>query len=456
MDLAPWTAPADHRVESYSRLSLERSRSLPSSAPRGRVSRDLLFFDANNQWHPEEGITPERIRLAFREAERGYPEMQVRLNRGLIEGDGHTRSLFEKRSAAVASKPTVFQPGDPSESAKRGALVFELAMRNLDLRRVLGHLLLAVPHGYSGVEVEWGTMRVDGRLWAVPVDAILVPPERFRVGAQGMTNADGSQVRLDELRILADMKRPQGDELDPGKWITVRYGTETLARSGQMRTAAAYLMGKRFCFRDWLILSERYGIPLPIAKYKESVEEWAKEVCTQIIQNLGSDGGAVVPEGIELEITKGFDVDKALQGPLIEYCNRELSKLVNGSTMATDNSGSTGSYAQASVHDEVRFESVRDDASTLHGAIDKMLATPFAFYNDVSSPPMMRQQIARDFSPQALLALADGLKNKLGVDVSKQQLHEETGLRPPINDEDKAPGAPLPTPPGQPPAKEAA
>lgn len=447
MDLAPWTAPAGHNVESYGRLSLEKARSLPTQAPRGRVARDLMFFDGNGTWHPEDGITPERIRLAFREAERGYPEMQVRLNKGLIEGDAHARSLWEKRNAAVASKPTVFMPGDPSESAAAGMRVFEIAMRRLNIRRALGYLLQAIPHGYSGVEIEWGTLRVDGRLWVVPVDLILVPLERFRVGAQGMTNTDNSQVRLDELRILADIGRPQGDELETGKWISLRYGNEVLARAGQCRTAAPLLMGKRYGFRDWLILSERYGIPLPIATYKESAEEWAKEVCAQIIQNLGSDGGAVVPEGIELQLVKGFDVDKALQGPLINYCNGELSKLVNGSTLATDNSGSTGSYAQASIHDEVRFESVRDDASTLHAAIDLQLATPFAFYNGVSSPPLMRQQIARDFSPQALILLADGMKNKLGVDVSKQQLHEETGLRPPINDEDKAPGAPVPPKP---------
>ncbi len=441
LELGRWTAPTGHRAN----FSLERSRPLPPRAPAGRVARDLQFFDHSGLWHPEEGVTPERIRSAFREAERGYPEMQVKLVKGLIEGDAHARSLFEKRAAAVASKPTVYQPGDPSENAARGARVFELAMKKLDLRRTLGHLLQCVPHGYSGVEIEWGVMRVDGRLWVVPVDLILVQPDRFRIGTSGMVNADRSSVRVDELRIFSDFRRPSGDDLEPGKWITLRYGTDVLARAGQGRTAAPYLMGKRYSFRDWLILSERFGIPMPIAKYKESVEEWAKEVCRKIIENLGSDGGAVVPEGIELEITKGVEVDKALQGPLIEFCNREMSKLVNGSTDATDASEG-GSYARAAVHGEVRFESVRDDASTLHSAIDLMLATPFAFYNDVSAPPLMRQQIARDFSPQALVTLADSMTNKLGVKVSKQQLFEETGLRPPINDEDATPGAPKPEP----------
>lgn len=441
MELAPWTAPKGHRVD----LSLDKPRSIPPRAPQGRVSRDLPYFDYGAYWHPEEGVTPERIRHAFRDAERGWPEMQVRLARGLIEGDGKARSLFEKRNAAVSSKPTVFLPGDPSASAAQGARVFELAMRKLNLRRKLGHLLLMVPYGYSGLEIEWGTARVDGRLWVVPVDLIEVMPERFRIGTIGMSDPTGKQVRLDELRIFADIGRPIGDDLEPGKWITMRYSTEQLARAGQIRTAAVYLMGKRYGFRDWLILSERYGIPLPIATYKESVEEWAKEVCVKIIENMGSDGGAVVPEGVTLEVVEGVKADKALQAALIEFCNRELAMLVNGSTDATD-STSGGSYARAAIHGDVRFESVRDDASVVHAAIDLMIATPFAAWNDVSAPPQLRQQIARDFSPQALLALAETATNDLGVPVSKQQIYEETGLRPPIDDKDKAPGMPKPTP----------
>lgn len=442
MELGRWTAPDGYRVD----LSLDKPRPIPPRAPKGRVSRDLPYYDTTAYWHPEEGVTPERIRHAFREAERGWPEMQIRLGKGLIEGDGHARSLFEKRNAAVASKPTVFLPGAPGDNAAQGARVFELAMRKLDLRRTLGHLLLDVPHGASAAEIEWGTIRVDGRLWVVPTEIVLVQLERFRIGAIGMIGRDGKQVRLDELRIVADLKFPQGEDLEPGKWIVLRYGTETIARTGQMRTAAPYLLGKRYGFRDWLILSERFGIPLPIVTYKESIEEWAKEVCVKIVEQLGSDGGAVVPEGITVDVKQGMNVDKALQGPLINFCNSELSKLVNGSTLATDNSGSTGSYAQAFVHDEVRFESVRDDATALHAVLDSMLAAPFAAWNDVVAPPQMRQQIARDFSPQALLALAETATNDLGIPVSKQQIYEETGLRPPINDADKAAGMPKPTP----------
>lgn len=454
MELGPWTAPPGYEISSRSSaaLSLAKAQPLPASPPRGRVSRDLPFFDSA-LFHPEEGITPATLRRSFRVAEQGYPETQVRLMRGLIEGDGNLRTLFEKRNGAVASKPTVFQPGDASSSAAKGARVFEIACRALQWKKTLEHLLLMVPFGYSGAEIEWGTLSVDGRLWIVPVDVVLVPIDRFRIGAEGMID-NKAQVRLDELRIYNDPARPYGEDLAPAKWITTRYRTETLARAGQMRTAAPLAMGKRYGFRDWLILSERYGIPMPIVKYQQEVDEWAKEVGALIIQNLGSDGGAVVPHGIDLEVKEGVTVDKPLQAALIDYCNREETRLVNGATDATDSSEG-GSYARASIHGEVRFESVADDAGSLHEAIDSMLAKPFALFNGVSAPPLARQQIARNFTPAVLLGLADVAKNKLGIDVSMSQVYAETGLRPPVDEEDKAPGAPQPAAPSGLPAPEA-
>jgi phage gp29-like protein len=454
MELAPWTAPPGYEINSRSAatLSLAKAQPLPASPPRGRVSRDLPFFDSAT-FHPESGVTPAALRTAFRMAEQGYPEMQVKLMRGLIEGDGNLRTLFDRRNGAVASKPTVFQPGDASASAAKGARVFEIACRALQWKKTLEHLLLMVPYGYSGAEVEWGTLSVDGRLWIVPVDVVLVPIDRFRIGAEGMIDGK-AQVRLDELRIYNEASRPQGEDLAPAKWITTRYRTETLARAGLMRTAAPLAMGKRYGFRDWLVLSERYGIPMPIVKYQQEVDEFAKEVGRLIIQNLGSDGGAVVPHGIDLEIKEGVTVDKPLQAALIDYCNREETRLVNGATDATDSSEG-GSYARASIHGDVRFESVADDAGSIHEAIDMMLATPFAYFNGVSAAPCARQQIARNYTPAVLLALADTAKNKLGVDVSKSQIYGDTGLRPPVDDADKAPGAPQPAmPPGKPPAPE--
>lgn len=403
----------------------------------------MPFFDGASR---VDSLTPSAIRQSFMQAENGYPGAQIEVIRRLIEADAHARSLFEKRDAAVASKPSTFLPGDSSTNAANGARIFELACRKLSLRKALGHLLLGTRYGFSAVEIEWGTLIDGGRPWVVPVDLILPLPDRFRIGVAGMTSKTGAQVRLDELRIFTDPARPFGDELEPAKWIVHRYGTEQLARAGLGRTAAALLMGKRFGFRDWLILSERFGIPMPIAKYKEHASDGAKETARLIIQNLGSDGGAVISDDIELDIKSGVDVDKAMQGALIEFVDRQISKLVNGSTDATD-STEGGSYARASIHGDVRFETVSDDASALHDAIDTMLAKPFAAFNGVSAPPRLRQQIARDLSPKMILELADTATNKLGMGVSQQYLYANTGLQPPVNDADKAPGAPKPEPP---------
>jgi phage gp29-like protein len=53
----------------------------------------------------------------------------------------------------------------------------------------------------------------------------------------------------------------------------------------------------------------------------------------------------------------------------ISHCNAEMSKLVNGSTLTNDSTGSGGaSYALGSVHDGVRLEAVQYDAETTSAA----------------------------------------------------------------------------------------
>jgi phage gp29-like protein len=449
--VAPVAPSSRAAAPASSRLSLERPRGLPDKAPTGRVSRDLVYYDGATL-HPSDGLTPQSIRRAFRLAEQGYPQLQVDLNNDLIEGDAHLRNLFKKLDEAIAGKPYVTQPGEAGDEAARVARAFDFALRRLPMQLAAGHLLTHDRHGYAAVEIEWGILECEGRPWVAPVELVIVPTRRFRIGSAGMVPA----VRLDELRIFNDLARPQGDELEPGKWIVIRCGTDPLARAGLMRTAAPLAMGKRFGFRDWLILSEKYGIPMPIAKYAETASDEAKDVARLIIENLGSDGGAVVPHEIELKIEKGIDVKEALQAALIAFANREMSKLVNGSTLANDNADSGGaSYALGEVHDGVRFEAVQAKASTLHEAIDTQLAAPFCRFNSaICSPPRTRWQVARDYNPEALSKLAVRLKNELGMPVSMAQLYEECGVRPPVDDKDSAPGMPmgaLPTGAGDPP-----
>ncbi len=203
-------------------------------------------------------------------------------------------------------------------------------------------------------------------------------------------------------------------------------------------------MGKRFGFRDWMIYSQRFGLPLPVASYKEGADEEAINVATEVVQKIGSDGGAVMPDSIKLEMldaTKAGDNSKS-HGGLIAHCNAEMSKLVNGGTLANDSSGSGGaSYALGEVHAAGRWDNTVFDEGLLRETLLTQLSRPFMSFNDLrAKPPVLKIQVVRDLDPKNRIDVASKLVNELGGKVSLSQLNQELGFREPINEADSAPG----------------
>jgi phage gp29-like protein len=385
---APDPAPTEE-------LGLARPRALPSGAPTGQDARDLRAFDG---WveHPEYAVTPKTIIAAFRDAELGFPQRQCDLFDGLIERDAHARSLFEQREQAVAGKPWVMQADGQEGDAELAARVLGTALRRLPMIEVFRHLLTGNRYGWGCVEIDWGTLVLDGRIWIVPVWLAPVPARRFRIN-MSQTTPGG----FDELRLYTDAQRPQGDELRPGKWLTFRRSGAWLSRAGLMRTGAWAIMAKSYGFRDLLVFSQRFGLPMPIATYQEGADPTAIDVAEQAIKKVGSDGGCVVPNTIKLDFKDATATEGGRpHAGLIALCNAELSKLVNGSTLSNDNAGSGGaSYALGEVHAGVRWDNVVFDAELIQEVFRTQLGEPFMRFNDPAAQdpgrPRPRSEDAR-------------------------------------------------------------
>lgn len=418
--------------------ALTRPRMLPDRAPTGIDAREISHYDGLVD-HPGYAVTPAGIMSAFREAERGYPARQCDMIDDLVENDGHLRNLLEQREQAVAGKPWVVQAGGVDVDDELAARVLGEALRRLPMLQVFQHLLTVNRYGWAAVEIDWGVVMIDGRPWIVPTWLAPVPARRFRIS---MSPASGGSV--DELRLFADLSRPEGDPLRPGKWIVLRRAGTWIARAGLMRTAAWYAMAKRFGFRDWIIFSQRFGLPLVLSKYDAESDDGARDTAEEIVRKIGSDGGAVIPKEIEVELVEAVKggTNEKTHGGLIAHCNAEMSKLVNGSTLANDNAGSGGaSYALGEVHAGTRWDSIVFDAELLQEAIRTQLAAPFVAFNALrASAPLTKIQVVRDLDPKVRAEIAVRLKNQLGIDVSISQMRQELGFREPQGDADAAPG----------------
>lgn len=416
------------------RASVTRPRQLPAAAPIGEQQARELTNGGAWQDHPGYGCTPARVVQHFRQAESGDPTGQCDLFDDLIERDATLRNLFEQRELAVAGKPSTIQAGGPGEVEERAARVLASAHASLELIATLQHQLAANRHGWAATEIDWETRRIDGRDYVVPVWYANVPARRFKI-----------DTARNELRLVT-AAAPAGEPLRPGKWlVTVRPGP--LARAGLMRTAVWPALWKSFSTRDWLSYAEMFGIPLVQAIYDDisPTDDDSRQVAEEIVQRIGSSGGAVTPKTVEVKVHQVHGADNSgTHGSLIALANAELSKLINGATLANDNAGSGGaSYALGAVHASTRYDLVVADAARLAEAWHRCVAVPFMRFNDLEGhAPRLGLQIVPELNPKTRLECADLMRNKLGIDVSISQLRNEQGFREPLGPDDAAPGAP--------------
>ncbi len=409
-------------------------------APSGSRAQPLTI-DVITE-HPEIGLTPRMVLTIFRLAEDGYPRHQCNLFDGVIERNATARQLLEGRRAAVAGKDWTITPDGTEGDAELAARVLEDAHRDLPMGDTFNHQLTFNTYGYAATEMDWGVRVVDGRNWVVPIAFTNVPQRHFAI-----------DPITDELRLLTDTNLATGESLIPGKWWVTDMPSGRRARAGLGRTATWLTLWVSYSLRDWLIKGERYGIPMPLAKYDSTSEDAGKDVAAEIVRRIGSDGGAAVPKEIDVQIVelKGSGDGAGMHGALIEYSNRELAKLIVGGTLSNDNAGSGNgaSYALGEVHALGRYELVQGDANRLQQTWTQQVAVPFMRFNGLHGrPPLLKIQVAHDQTPDGQLKAADTMRNKLGIPVSVSQLRQVTGLRAPLGDGDAAPGAAPPPAPG--------
>lgn len=119
---------------------------------------------------------------------------------------------------------------------------------------------------------------------------------------------------------------------------------------GLLELATKEIIYKEYSRRDWSIRSEKFGMPFIIIKTTATKESELDEK-EEMAANFGSNGYALLDSDDEFELIEpknsgGHDIykDKA------EYCDKNISKLINGQTSTSDEKSFAGS---AAVHERL-------------------------------------------------------------------------------------------------------
>jgi len=131
---------------------------------------------------------------------------------------------------------------------------------------------------------------------------------------------------------------------------------------------------KKNTWASWSEFEEIFGIPIRIAKVASQDPKVKAEV-QQWMEEMGTASYGIFPTGTELDIKAGAQTD-AFQVFEVKRkaINEEMSKLVNGQTMTTDNGSSR---SQSEVHERTEGQITLDDLSDISYLINDELL-PFA------------------------------------------------------------------------------
>jgi len=366
-------------------------------------------------WRPLASLTPAQVAEILRRAALGDAHDFLIAAADIEEKDLHYRAVLQTRKLAVAGLPWDVQPADESRAAKKAADLVRRVLKAINLPELMVQLLDALSKGYAVAEIVWAT---DGPTW-LP-DAILPrEPHWFRF--------DRDSGR--ELRLMDGTAN--GAELPLYKFIchTPKIMAGIPLTGGLARSALWAWVFKSYALRDWAAFAELYGQPIRLGKYGPAATREDIAVLKRAVFELGSDAGAVIPDSMALEIVESASKSASadLYQRLIEYLDRQVSKAVLGQTLTTDQ-GSSGSLAQAKVHDEVRADLMHADARTLASTLTRDLIAPLVALNMPDAPlPKLTLMVEE---PEDMAALADQLAKlvPLGMPIPQRWVREKWGI----------------------------
>lgn len=368
-------------------------------------------------------ITPQRLAGLLRSVVDGNnPQDYMTLAEEIEERDPHYASVLRTRKFAVASlDPSVEAASDDAADQMLADEVRQL-MDSDQIPDLFFDLLDGLGKGMGVCQILWDT---SGGRWT-PNDYSWVDPRYLRPDAD----------TLSKILLISD-DAPQGKPLEPYKFIVhlPRSKSGSIWRNGLARQCAVLYMLKSFTTRDWWAFAEVFGIPIRVGKYGPNATPEQIATLKNAIATIASDAGAIIPDSMMVEFVetaKGNGGDTLFES-MVRWCNEEISKLVLGQTMTTENGSS---MAQANVHNEVRLDIAKWDARQLEATINEYLVKPFIVLNWGVQKAYPRVCI-RVPEPEDLKLLVESLMPLVdrGMKVSESELRDKFGLADPKDDE---------------------
>ena len=399
------------------------------------------FFEKNAP-----GITPDdAARLNQTRYNAIYaldPDVLVRhltaFNQGDIAGLERILDEFEMRedkmkigafkmAAAVASKPWEVRIRKGEEDNPRARLHQETLTkfwnriettdafcrnRKGGIRTLVKQMMQAQSRVYSVHDICWH-VEGDGSLKATFTH---VPAWCF-------------ENRSGRLRYIAHDGQWEGDPMRDGEWlVTVGEGVGV--------TATILAMAKRLSWNDWLLFSERCGMPVVMGNTSavRGTDSW--DAMARAIRSIAPKTGILADAGTTLNAVSMGGNGQTTYKDLIDVVDRSISALYRGGDLATMSQGgdSVGSNAQDGESELMDADGCAMISETLRDQVERFVVRftcgdfePLA--EIVINPPAETEDVDREIKIDTHLA-------GLGVKLSKRDALVRYGRAEAADDDD--------------------
>jgi phage gp29-like protein len=321
----------------------------------------------------------------------------------MLHKDGHLFGLIHTRIMAILSSKRSIKAASSDPFDQTVADFVRDSLDNIGgggFSDVLTKLLFGMAYGISILEIEWsvahgglaGTIEkieqnpdLAGHTLTIS-DAVLPIRLRHRHPGYFIFNRDG------DMFMWQDEKTP----LDPRRFVVYRhdslfdnpYGIGLLARM------IFLYWFKKNAITFWNLAAEKIGTPTLLGKYPGQFGSLIQSQMMDILSNISHDSIAAIPDEWKIDILKAANdagaFGEGLRG-LCTFLNDEMSRLVTGSTLTSGEGARSGSMALGKVHNEVRGEKLKADATELMQVINRQLIRPLVDYNfgpNVAAPTL--------------------------------------------------------------------
>jgi len=382
-----------------------------------KLTKQIVDWTLYEQFpsHWGAALTVAAVTSRLRNAEKGYRQEYVDMLSELLEGDPHAYAVLSKKYNAIANcefelLPARVEPEEEENARIVAGFVANSLHGTEGWRTSIAGMLWGDFYGVSAREILWERGVEEWKIVSLELihSRRIQYDQRFR---PYVTNSPAlhSGILFDDF---------------PGKFVVFEpsLADEYQTRCGLGRVLAYFMAFKRFGVRDFLGYAERFGKPMPVARWTTSndgnprpADEDDIATAYDIVRDIGrgSQPGAAIPDSIELDVFGASDnsmADGIVHPVLIQLCNQEISKAVLGGTLSTDVGDTGGNRALGEVQSVGEWNNIAAlarqlDETITHGVIWWLVALNFG------------EQYANKYLPTYHTIVEQGEDQALAADV---------------------------------------